>query len=49
MTSGYVRPQDRAVAQELGIHEFILKPNTVEELGHSLDKVFRELRDAKRT
>jgi PAS domain S-box-containing protein len=47
MTSGYVRPEDRIVAQELGIHDFILKPNTVEELGHSLDKVFRELRDAK--
>jgi CheY-like chemotaxis protein len=47
MTSGYVRPEDRIVAQQLGIHDFILKPNTVEELGHSLDKVFRELRDAK--
>jgi PAS domain S-box-containing protein len=47
LTSGYVRPEDRVVARELGIHDFILKPNTVEELGHSLDKVFRELRDAK--
>jgi CheY-like chemotaxis protein len=47
MTSGYVRPEDRAAARDLGIHDFILKPNTVEELGHSLDKVFRELRDAR--
>jgi CheY-like chemotaxis protein len=47
MTSGYVRPEDRARAQELGIYDFILKPNTVEELGHSLDKVFRALRDEK--
>jgi len=47
MTSGYVRPEDRQLAKELGIHDFILKPNTVEELGHSLDKVFRELRAAR--
>jgi len=47
MTSGYARPEDRRLARELGVSEFILKPNTVEELGHQLDKVFRELRGRK--
>jgi CheY-like chemotaxis protein len=47
MTSGYARPEDRRLARELGVSEFILKPNTVEELGHQLDKVFRELRASK--
>jgi PAS domain S-box-containing protein len=47
MTSGYARPEDRRLARELGVAEFILKPNTVEELGHQLDKVFRELRNQR--
>ncbi|HKQ83834.1 MAG TPA: ATP-binding protein [Steroidobacteraceae bacterium] len=44
MTSGYVRPEDREVARERGIRELILKPNTVEDLGHALDRVLRQMR-----
>jgi CheY-like chemotaxis protein len=41
MTSGYVRPQDREAAEQLGIRELILKPDTVDELGRSLERVFK--------
>jgi CheY-like chemotaxis protein len=44
MTSGYVRPEDREAAHQLGIRDVILKPNTVEELGESLHRLFQELR-----
>lgn len=44
MTSGYVRPEDRDTARDRGVHDLILKPNTVEELGRALDEVFRGLR-----
>jgi signal transduction histidine kinase/ActR/RegA family two-component response regulator len=44
MTSGYVRPEDRDRAREHGVRDLILKPNSVEELGQALDKLFRELR-----
>jgi CheY-like chemotaxis protein len=47
MTSGYVRPEDREAAQQRGIRDFILKPNTVDDIGRSLDKTFRELRGKK--
>ncbi|MDY0068225.1 MAG: PAS domain-containing protein [Steroidobacteraceae bacterium] len=40
MTSGYVRAQDREAARRLGVREMILKPDTVEELGHALARVF---------
>jgi PAS domain S-box-containing protein len=49
MTSGYVRPEDREAAQQRGIREFILKPNTVDDIGRCLDKTFRELRNKKST
>jgi PAS domain S-box-containing protein len=45
MTSGYVRPQDREAAQTLGVRDLILKPNTVEELGHALARLFEEARN----
>ncbi|HYM35092.1 MAG TPA: PAS domain-containing protein, partial [Steroidobacteraceae bacterium] len=45
LTSGYLRTEDRETAQQCGIRELILKPNTVEELGHSIDRVLRELRE----
>jgi CheY-like chemotaxis protein len=38
MTSGYVRPGEEQAARELGILELILKPDTVDELGHALDR-----------
>jgi PAS domain S-box-containing protein len=44
MTSGYVRAQDRETAHKLGVRDLILKPNTVEELGYALEKLFRTYR-----
>ncbi len=40
LTSGHVRAEDREIARECGIREVILKPNTVEELGHALNRLF---------
>jgi CheY-like chemotaxis protein len=42
VTSGYVRPQDRDAARTLGVRELILKPDTIDELGHSLARLFAE-------
>jgi PAS domain S-box-containing protein len=42
MTSGYLRPEDQTAALNLGIRDLILKPNTVEELGLALDRLFAE-------
>jgi PAS domain S-box-containing protein len=39
MTSGYFRPEDQRRAEETGIRELILKPDTVEELWRSLDRL----------
>jgi PAS domain S-box-containing protein len=44
LTSGYVRPQDREQAAALGIEHVILKPNTIDELGHVLDALCKRLR-----
>jgi CheY-like chemotaxis protein len=44
LTSGYVRPQDREQATTLGIDHVILKPNTIDELGHVLDALCKQLR-----
>jgi CheY-like chemotaxis protein len=41
MTSGYLRPEDQQRAREIGIREMILKPNTVDELGHALNRLFK--------
>lgn len=40
VTSGYVRPEDRETAREVGVRELVLKPDTVEELARVLEKVF---------
>jgi PAS domain S-box-containing protein len=48
MTSGYVRPEDRETARSRGILDLISKPNSVEELGASLDRLFRQLRTSAR-
>jgi len=42
LTSGYLRPADRELAAECGIAEIILKPDTVEDLGNALDRIFRD-------
>ncbi len=44
LTSGYVRPQDHDQAAAIGIDHVILKPNTIDELGHVLDALCRQLR-----
>jgi CheY-like chemotaxis protein len=41
MTSGYVRPEDQETASRIGILDFILKPNTADELGRVLNGVLR--------
>lgn len=40
VTSGYVRPEDRETASQIGVRELVLKPDTVEELAQSLERVF---------
>jgi PAS domain S-box-containing protein len=44
LTSGYLRLEDREMAQQAGIREMILKPNTVEELGLAIDRTLTEIR-----
>jgi CheY-like chemotaxis protein len=41
LTSGYVRPADEELAAEYGVRDIVLKPNSVEDLGHVLDRLFR--------
>jgi PAS domain S-box-containing protein len=41
MTSGYLRPEDEEMAQQIGVKQVILKPNTTEELGFALDALLR--------
>jgi PAS domain S-box-containing protein len=40
LTSGYVRPEDQERALEMGLRDLILKPNTIEQLGRTLDQLF---------
>jgi CheY-like chemotaxis protein len=42
LATGYIRPGDTEGARRLGIRDLILKPNTVEELGHTLHRILRE-------
>jgi hypothetical protein len=35
-----VRKEDEEMAQRLGVREIILKPNTLDELGNALTRVF---------
>jgi PAS domain S-box-containing protein len=39
MTSGYVRPEDRALALTLGVRELVMKPNTIDALGLALHRL----------
>jgi PAS domain S-box-containing protein len=43
MTSGFVRPEDQERAQKMGLQDLILKPDTVEQLGRTLDRVFHHV------
>jgi CheY-like chemotaxis protein len=42
MTSGYVRKEDEELALRMGVREIILKPNTLDELGKALGRLFVE-------
>ena len=42
MTSGYIGVDDQKAAVEMGARELIPKPHTLEQLGHALDRVFRD-------
>jgi PAS domain S-box-containing protein len=48
LTSGYVRDEDHARAVRAGIEHVILKPNTVDEMGTTLHKVFEKIRAGQR-
>ena len=48
LATGYIRPQDTETARRLGIRDLILKPNTVEEMGHTLHRILTEQRGGKR-
>jgi CheY-like chemotaxis protein len=39
MTSGYVRQEDQDAALNMGVRAFILKPDTIEELGGVLQRL----------
>jgi len=39
MTSGYIRPEDELEAQKIGVHELLLKPDTVDGLAMALQRV----------
>ena len=40
MTSGYIRPDDRDAASQLGVRELIAKPRAIDALGHALEALF---------
>lgn len=48
VTTGCVRPEDQDQAAQLGIRELILKPDTFQEMGSTLDRLFRGLRKPPR-
>jgi nitrogen-specific signal transduction histidine kinase len=41
MTSGYLRPEDREAALKQGISELVLKPDTVQQMGHILARLLQ--------
>ncbi len=42
LTSGYVTPEDEAAAYQLGVKAVIRKPDTVDEMAATLDRIFKE-------
>jgi PAS domain S-box-containing protein len=44
LTSGYVREEDQERALSIGVDHVILKPNTIDELGTVLERLFKRLR-----
>lgn len=49
LTSGYIRPQDEELARELGLRGLILKPDTVDQLGRVLSRLFTKSTSAHAT
>ena len=49
VTSGYVRPEDEAKAEEIGVREFLLKPVKIDALVNTLGIVCRELAEGMHT
>jgi len=43
MTTGYIRDEDEEDARAVGVRELILKPSTMNDLGNTLDRLFREV------
>jgi len=41
MTSGFVRPEDQEGARSMGLRDLILKPDTIDQLGRTLDRIFQ--------
>jgi CheY-like chemotaxis protein len=41
MTSGYVRTEDQERALHMGLRDLILKPDTIEQLSRTLDRLFQ--------
>ena len=41
MTSGYVRAEDQERALHMGLRDLILKPDTIEQLSRTLDRLFQ--------
>lgn len=41
LTSGYIRPEDNESALQNGVRATIMKPNTIEELGRTLEQILR--------
>jgi len=41
MTSGFVRPEDQERALNMGLRDLILKPDTIDQLGRTLDHIFQ--------
>jgi len=48
-TSGYVRPEDEAKAEQIGVREFLLKPVKIDALVNTLGNVCRELAEGTYT
>jgi PAS domain S-box-containing protein len=40
IASGYIRPEDNEGVRSLGLPDLLLKPDTIEELSHSLHNIF---------
>ncbi|HLK15931.1 MAG TPA: PAS domain S-box protein [Fimbriimonadaceae bacterium] len=48
LVTGYIRDRDRIVAEELGVTELVLKPNTVAELAGAISRMLGASRIARR-